>query len=91
MVERKVRKETRISVKLIKVECIVSLCAVNKYKNASLEGPGGHLLPVYKGLGWRFGAAEYGPMGKKFPSATTNKHLSCKEQITEEMQCSNNT
>lgn len=35
----------------MKVERIVSLCAMNKNKNAFLEGPGGHLLPFTKDWG----------------------------------------
>lgn len=90
-VDRRAREEARrISMKLIKVECFVSLWAVDKNKDAPLVGSGGHFLPVYKGLGWRVSGAEYWPMGKKeeFPPATTNQ-LFCKEQITQKMQCSN--
>lgn len=43
----------------MKAECIVSLWVVNKNKDALLVGAGGHLLPVYKELGWWVGAAEY--------------------------------
>lgn len=40
------------------VQCIISLWAGSKKKDALLVGAGDHFLPVNKLLGWGVGAAE---------------------------------